>query len=99
MWTAPDELLSENRLLLDEQFDKLGGTVAEHQTCWVTKVEAALKAVQHIHDNSGTQGLNRGNPHSNSHDDRSQISSQVPISQDDPGIAIEGSIMFRRRST
>ena len=47
LWTDPEQLLSDDRHLLDEDFDALGQASALDQQLWVAEVEAAISAADY----------------------------------------------------
>ena len=57
VWIDPDNLLLEDRTLLDEDFDKLGAVDASYQVYWIANMESAPEAATHgskrrsLHDN------------------------------------------------
>ena len=62
MWTDPDNLLPEDRTLLDEDFEKLGAADANDKDYWVAKIESALKAAQHAFKSEHTNTQNSNCP-------------------------------------
>ena len=62
MWTDPDDLLPEDRALLDEDFEKLGAADANDQAYWVAEIESALKAAQHAFKSERTNTQNSTSP-------------------------------------
>ena len=47
VWTDPEDLLTGDEHLLDEDFDALGRASAIDQLLWVAEVEASMAAANH----------------------------------------------------
>ena len=47
LWTDPEHLLSDDRHLLEEDFEALGQASALDQQLWVAEVEAAISAADY----------------------------------------------------
>ena len=48
MWTDPGDLLAKYRYLLEEDFELLGKGLAGSQLLWITSMESARKAADHV---------------------------------------------------
>jgi hypothetical protein len=96
MWTDPDNLLPEDKTLLDEGFVKLGAVDVSDQAYWITEMESALKAATHnsvcksLHDNQ------HRNPPTAAHCPAAHIQPTV-IADKDPIFDTGGSINYRRQ--
>jgi len=96
MWTDPDDLLPEDRALLDEDFEKLGAADANDQAYWVAEIESALKAAQHAFESERTNTQNSTSPgHQIIRPTATSIINNT--SNMEPSIDTEGSIRYRRR--
>ena len=96
MWTDPDDLLPEDRALLDEDFEKLGAADANDQAYWVAEIESALKAAQHAFDSERMNAQNSTN--SGNQTVRPTTTSIINNTLNtEPSIDTEGSIRYRRR--
>ena len=90
MWTDPEDLLPDDRPLLEEDFVKLGEANADAQAYWAAEVEAALKAAAYERGGDRTR------------DDSPYVDPVVPrppLSRpaEEPQVDTEGSIRYRRR--
>ena len=47
MWTNPDDLLDDDKALLDEDFEQLGLATATNREFWVASMKAAISAAEH----------------------------------------------------
>ena len=56
LWTDPDDMLEEDKALLEEYFEKLGSSTGTKREFWAASMEAAISAVEHKQrrDNSTT---------------------------------------------
>ena len=48
IWTDPEDLLPEDRPLLNEDFTPLGASTAEDRVYWVASMDTAIAAVGHV---------------------------------------------------
>ena len=47
LWMDPDDMLEEDKALLEEDFEKLGSSTAINRECWLASMEAAISAAEH----------------------------------------------------
>ena len=62
MWTNTDNLLPEDRTLLDEDFDKLGVVDASDQAYCIARTESALEADAHGSERKALHGNQQRDP-------------------------------------
>ena len=46
LWTDPEELLDDDKALLDEDFEQLGLATATNREYWVASMEAAISSAE-----------------------------------------------------
>ena len=47
LWTNPDDLLEDDRALLEEDFEKLGSLMVTNREFWVASMEAVILTAEH----------------------------------------------------
>ena len=67
MWIDPENLLSEDRHLLEEDFDALGEASALDQQLWVAEMEASLSAAGYASPERNHRTENAGNDQNDDH--------------------------------
>ena len=82
LWTDPEELLDDDKALLDEDFEQLGLATATNREFWVASMEAAISAAEHKR--------RRDANHTEDEQPKNHILS-------DPEFDNEGSLRYRKR--
>ena len=85
LWTDPDDLLDDNKALLDKDLEQLGLATATNREFWVASMEAAIS--------TAGQKRRRDSNTSNTTDD--EHSENHVLS--DPEFDDEGSLRYRKR--
>ena len=96
MWTDPEELLEEDRPLLEEDCKRLGAADAATQAYWIADVEAAKKTAEVVRNRRQSLGARHGELHVGEEGHLegriSDIVEDIPTEVD-----TEGSLAYRRR--
>ena len=60
LWTDPDDILEDDKALLEEDFEKLGSSTVTNRELWVASIETDILASEHKRqrDNNTTGSVN-----------------------------------------
>ena len=96
MWTDPEELLKEDRPLLEEDCKRLGAADAATQAYWIADVEAAKRTAEVVRNRGQSLGRRHGESRVSEEGHLegriSDIVEDIPTEVD-----TEGSLAYRRR--